>query len=282
LLNRYRVVKPYRGFESLRLRHPLTLFSHLRALRPEKLRPQLAQIPQIEAVSAGTKVGTVRSACVRLIVGAILRSRGQTKMSDAEYPYEKAIEQTAKTANNAIDLVREGGRAVAPAIADIYGVLIGDKIREARIRNLEEINAKRQKRLEARGVEKTVQPPEDIAIPLLEAAQGETRDELQELWARLLANAMDPLRADDVRPEFIETTRQLQPIDAIVLDVLHANGSDNNIQRAELMARVKRRATAVTVSLEHLTRLNCLTAHSGGSYFGLTPYGQELMIALKP
>ena len=34
--------------------------------------------------------------------------------------------------------------------------------------------------------------PEQIAIPLLEATQGESREELQDIYAALLANAMDP------------------------------------------------------------------------------------------
>ena len=43
----------------------------------------------------------------------------------------KAIEECAKAANNAVNLVREGGRAIGPAIGDVYSLLIGDTVREA-------------------------------------------------------------------------------------------------------------------------------------------------------
>jgi hypothetical protein len=202
-------------------------------------------------------------------------------MGDTGTPYDKAIEESAKAASNAVDLIREGGRAIGPAIADVYGLLIGDRVRSARVRNLEEINAKRQKRLDERGVKETVLLPEDIAIPILEAAQGETRDDLQDLWARLLANAMDPARTNDVRPEFIVTTRQLQPIDAVILEFVN-RGSGKNITQQDIIENTLRRPYAIVISLEHLSNLNCLKPNTGGNYYALTPYGRELMIALSP
>jgi hypothetical protein len=113
-------------------------------------------------------------------------------MSDDAAPYEKAIEETAKATSNAVDLIREGGRAIGPAIGDIYGLLIGDKVGDARKPRLDEIARKTKKILHDRDVKEQGELPEDIAIPLLEAAQSEPREEMQELWARLLANAMDP------------------------------------------------------------------------------------------
>ena len=55
-------------------------------------------------------------------------------MSDVSVPYEKAVEETAKAASNAVDLIREGGRTIAPSIRNIYGILIGDKMSAARER----------------------------------------------------------------------------------------------------------------------------------------------------
>jgi hypothetical protein len=82
----------------------------------------------------------------------------------------------------------------------------------ARERRLDAITRKTKQILHDRDVKEQQELPEDIAIPLLEAAQGESREELQELWARLLANAMDPERAQDVLPDFITTVSRLQPI----------------------------------------------------------------------
>jgi len=48
-----------------------------------------------------------------------------------------------------------------------------------------------------------------IAIPLFAAAQDESRDELRELFARLLAAAMDPKRKDLTRGSFTAIVKQL-------------------------------------------------------------------------
>ena len=138
-------------------------------------------------------------------------------MADDAMPYEKAIEETAKAASNTVDLVREGGRAIGPAIGSIYGLLIGDTAAAARERRLDKTARKTKKILHDRDVTEQQELPEDIAIPLLEAAQGEPREELQQLWARLLANAMDPDRSRNVRPEFINLVQKLEPIDARML-----------------------------------------------------------------
>jgi abortive infection alpha-like protein len=198
-------------------------------------------------------------------------------------PYENAIEETAKAANNAVDLVREGGRAIGPAIGNIYGLLIGDKVVAARTRRLDEITRKTKKILQDRDVQEKKELPEDIAIPLLEAAQGEPREELQELWARLLANAMDPARANDVRPEFIDTVRKLQPIDTKILSIVSTTMAGNErLQVAQLAERAKLRPSAAHVSVEHLVSEHCLQKIGGNALIALTTFGTEFMIAVAP
>jgi hypothetical protein len=204
-------------------------------------------------------------------------------MSDDGMPYQKAIEETAKATSNAVDLIREGGRAIGPAIGDIYGLLIGDKVSAARARRLEEIAHKATKKLEDRHVADRLELPEDIAIPLLEAAQGEPRDELQELWARLLANAMDPKRSNNVRAEFIEIVRKFEPIEARVFFNLHTVSGDNWPVPGDLAKVLSLRETAVQVSVSHLLKLNCLRAHPANpSAVRLSSFGLELMYGLEP
>jgi hypothetical protein len=48
------------------------------------------------------------------------------------------------------------------------------------------------------------------------SAQNEPRESIQDLYAALLANAMDERFSEDVRPEFIDIVRELQPIDESV------------------------------------------------------------------
>jgi hypothetical protein len=117
-------------------------------------------------------------------------------MSEDVAPYSGAIEETAKTTGKAFDLIRDSARP----IADAYGLIIGDQIHAARHRRLDAITRKTRQILKDRDLSEAAEVAEQIAIPLLEAAQGEPREEMQDLWARLLANAMDPSRRDDVRP----------------------------------------------------------------------------------
>ncbi|WP_225709012.1 DUF4393 domain-containing protein [Bradyrhizobium cenepequi] len=98
----------------------------------------------------------------------------------------------------------------------------------------------------------------------------------------MLANATDPERAEDVRPEFIDTVRALQPIDAMILEALAEVEIGRTVGQSEIVAHLKRRETAAIVSLEHLQQLKCATVRAGGVQYSLTIYGRELMTALRP
>jgi Abortive infection alpha len=152
----------------------------------------------------------------------------------------------------------------------------------ARERRLDELARKTQHILRNRDVAGQQEVPEDIAIPLLEAAQGESREKLQELWARLLANAMDPNRSHDVRPEFIGTLRQLQPIDARILAVAPDPSRSGYLEPGKTAADMKQRLTSVQVSINRLVALDCLFKHmQNNDVIQMTPCGSELRHALK-
>jgi hypothetical protein len=197
-------------------------------------------------------------------------------MADDEAPYSGAIEQTAKTAGKALDLVKDA----AGPIADIYGLVIGDHIGAARSRRLDKMMRKTKKILKDRDLAETAEVAEQIAIPLLEAAQREPRDEMQELWARLLANAMDPSRSGDVRPEFIDALRGFHPIDAVVLEAVKKSNNDTPMPGG-LSQQINLRASSVAVSMSNLASLKCLNEFPSqhGAYFRLTPFGSELLLA---
>lgn len=129
-----------------------------------------------------------------------------------ELPYEKAAEEAAKTIGKGFDLVNRA----APALGEAYDFLIGDRIKEQRVRNADKMARETKRIIDERNLKETRALPEDLASPLLEAAQREPREELLRLFAALAANAMDPNR-DDVRPEFVETVRKWQTIDVRVM-----------------------------------------------------------------
>lgn len=203
-------------------------------------------------------------------------------MADDAMPYEKAIEATAKATSNTVDLIREGGRAIGPAIGEVYGILIGDRVAAARHRRLDEMTRKTKKILHDRDVREQQELPEDIAIPLLEAAQGESREELKDLWSRLLANAMDPSRSERVRPEFISLLQKLEPLDARVLEFVRTKSPSLQVPKYGLAEHLKCRQSAGVVSVDHLWEMKCIRLASGGQVLALTELGVEFMIAVEP
>jgi hypothetical protein len=203
-------------------------------------------------------------------------------MADDAVPYEKAIEETAKTTGKVVDLVHDGFRAVSPTISDAYQYLIGDRLAAARKRNLDAITRQTDRILRERNVTDRSATPEQISIPLLEAAQAESREELRKLWARLLANSMDPSRSENVRPEFINLIQKLEPLDAHMLEYLYTNrGTSNNVAKHEVYSVLDSRPTAAVVSVDHLADLKCIRLVGGGHVIALTELGVELMVAVE-
>jgi hypothetical protein len=136
-----------------------------------------------------------------------------------------------------------------------------------------------QERLKKRGIK-----PEQIslsrALPILIAAADESIDELQELWARLLAAAADPARAKFFRLQFIQVVKQMDPLDAAVLQAVREKGGgvSGQIQEA-IAALLKVRREEVSVSLDNLTRLN-LMDHPHIQYH-ISALGREFLLAIS-
>jgi hypothetical protein len=183
-----------------------------------------------------------------------------------------AIEETAKASGKAIDAAVKSGAYVGNVLGDLPHDLVGiagDWVKHKRARRWVELNAETEKILRERGVKNREEVSPSIAIPLIEAAVNEDRECLKGLWARLLANAMDPARSDQVRLSLIELLKRLDPLDARVLEFLvppaggHFGGAGTaNADLAEVIAM------ALTVdrveafySLEHLHELGCLGDH---------------------
>ena len=175
---------------------------------------------------------------------------------------------------------------------NFVGVAVGDWLWHTRVRRWAKLQADTKRILEERGVK---EPFEEIspslAVPLLEAAIDETREELADLWAKLLAAAMDPKRKQFVRADLISTLRQLEPIDARVLQAVYDQqgvGLSPNA-RDNLAGRLSVSADEILVSLENLTRLGCLaqakgittTAGDTGQQLPLEPRGRLLMQAVR-
>lgn len=174
----------------------------------------------------------------------------------------KAIQEVAKTTGLGVDLVRAAGGYLAKVFGsapeDLFGMLIGDPLRARRIRNMILQAKAAQELLKAQSIE-SHPPPLSLVAPILEGAMDEERPELAELWAKLLAAAMDPARTGQVRRMFIDAVKAMDPVDALVLDTLPKPVMEfqPNV-RTFLSGRLGRGEDDIGLSLIHLIELRIL------------------------
>jgi hypothetical protein len=88
--------------------------------------------------------------------------------------------------------------------------------------NLDALRRRTAEILRERDVQRPIELSPNQATELLTAAQDESRETLAELWARLLANAMDP-NMNNVRQSFIDAVKKMDPPDAVVLRCIREN-----------------------------------------------------------
>jgi hypothetical protein len=96
---------------------------------------------------------------------------------------ETVVAHLAKALSDVTDIVHK----IAGPVAEELGLVLGDKAREYRLRNLISTLPRVQKMLADAGIEPTPIPPR-LSLPALEAASLEDSVILQERWAGLLAS----------------------------------------------------------------------------------------------
>jgi len=188
-----------------------------------------------------------------------------------------AIEETAKLGTKLLD---SGGKT-AGYVTGIFGHLphnlvgiIGDWVYHKRVRRWAELQADTKRILDQRGVKEPYEEVSpSIALPLLEAAIDETRENLKEIWAKLLAAAMDPSRSGGVRLSFIATVKQFDPLDALVLKTLSLPSAPNS---RDPLANILQKSNAeIEISILDLIGLRCVDGTF--LHFSILTYGRELM-----
>jgi len=198
----------------------------------------------------------------------------------------KAIQVAFKAAQEAIKTLQGVGgflrEAFGTAPEDIVAVLGGNWLKVRRAENLIVTLHKMQERLKKRGIN-----PEQVslsrALPILIAAADESIDELQELWARLLAAAADPKRTKSFRIAFIDIAKKMDPLDALVLEQA---GATNQVIigtiRNDLADRLNLSRDQIDVSLSHLIELNLMWGRTVEQTPDATisPLGREFLKAV--
>ena len=188
------------------------------------------------------------------------------------------------------------------------GELFADYVRAWRLANFARIAERLQKKLRDRGSALEIKPlPTGVGLFLVEAASREDDDELQTLWANLLANHSDPQADIELDKDLIEVVRQLSAIDARLMTYLSEQrldihtalaGGFDTPTLAEALAVTPARLAR---SINNLWRLGCLLQEAAGPHrldglglrvvgpttesnvsYQLSPLGEAVLRAVRP
>ena len=178
----------------------------------------------------------------------------------------KAIEEVARATGKALDLAKATGGFLDDLFGQTlrqFGGVAADWARYFRYKNFLIITGKALGILQSRGLAgKPLPIPPQFALPILEGASLEAEDEIQDLWAGLIANAADPQCRLQIRKVFIEILRGLEPLDAQILKDLSDPKIENTfsiltksmLNAAVLATRVDALEDEVKISLATLAR----------------------------
>ena len=188
-------------------------------------------------------------------------------MSDEQ---AKAVKEVAKSTGKAIDTVQSAGRFLTEilggAMREVGGIGL-EKAQFWRYRNQITIIDKIQAIHQKRQIEGKATPmPPAFALQALDAIALESENEIQDLWAGLIANATDPNTRIRIRKVFLEVLRGLEPLDARIMDYLCKPGHDKRysfqtgakLNAEELASKIEADCEEVKISLQTLARYGCI------------------------
>jgi hypothetical protein len=201
----------------------------------------------------------------------------------------RAIEASAKFGTRFLDSTDKAGSFAVGIIGRLPHNLVGivdDWVLHQRVRRWAELQADTKRILDERGIkEPYAEISPSIAVPLLEAAVDETREHLKQLWAKLLAAALDPKRNNLVRPSLIAILKQMDPTDALVMEQVDKNPSGNWTPngRDAMVGALKVSQDEILVSFDNLTKLGCVAWGQSGPHVNpiMAPLGRLLMNAVR-
>jgi len=209
-----------------------------------------------------------------------------------------AVEEIAKASGKALDVVHDTGGYLAKVLGgvpgNLVGVLGGAWLCERHIRLKDGLRRRTEQILRQRDVQQLVELSPNLASALIAGAQEEGREELAELWARLLANAIDP-SMNSVRHSFIEAVKAFDPPDVIVLHHVYERsgasiqpGSDDDGGRPYMYVggianALNMREDFIQASIDHLSALGFFERRINTSIQWLvTSTNREFMRACYP
>ena len=142
--------------------------------------------------------------------------------NEVEIAKAKARQAVAETTGKAIDLIASAapflGRVLGTPVESAVGI-VSDRLQYYRLEKFLDLMETAEASLKRRGITDLRSIPAKIALPLLEAATVEEDDDLHAIWARLLANALDPSKPAP-KKMYVDLVSLLEPIDAKIFQFL--------------------------------------------------------------
>lgn len=129
-------------------------------------------------------------------------------------------------------------------LADVFGGLLGDVVKQWRNRNLINSLAKTKEHLDKLGipVENAKALPMGELYAIFEGMSKQDDPNLSDMWSALLANAMDPTKKIIIDPSLPKILEQMSGVDAVVLkfysdsDTLHKKITAENTKSTQTLS----------------------------------------------
>lgn len=166
---------------------------------------------------------------------------------------------------------------------DLIGYLGGDWLRFRRAENIAKMMNHTRERLAAWGVNAPEPASLSLALPILRGAADESREAIQDLWARLMAATLDPSRAGKVRQGFSEVIVKMDPMDALVLSHFKTAGVvelyDHNDKKQKVAGRLGITEDELEASIWNLENLGLVKSYASSTH--ATAFGREFLRIMK-
>lgn len=167
------------------------------------------------------------------------------------------------------ELTTAAGGFIAAPLRELVGMAT-DHLKVVRAERQERLAERFHKFLKERGLEK---PTKDInpafLVPLIEHASLEHDNDLQDIWARMLAAAADAESKVEIRTAFISMLKDVSPFDVQILAKIEATTPihgryvptvklPESIDQSSDTSNENEMREDVQISLANLVRLGCL------------------------
>jgi Abortive infection alpha len=197
----------------------------------------------------------------------------------------KATQEVAKTTRSGIEAMQGFGGFLSRVLGEPIEAAVGmfsDRLKFMRFERGVRLAARYNEIMAQRGLNSDYQSvPPKLALPIIEQATIEEDNELQDLWANLLASAHDPGLNGIVRTAFVDILKQMEAVDVRVLNFVYTytlkinlpdaekwqaeHGRDlrlapikYSVRGAEVRSSLRIADTIYECSVDNLIRLRCL------------------------